>query len=137
MCIRDSSKLIDPVRLPLAKFLHIRVAQFVVLAQCSGEMCIRDRLNAGQTCVEPDYLLIHKDVKEQFVKAYQNALETFFPDGDYSNMPVLISEKHYRRVKGLLEGQKILLGGETDDTRRLIAPTLLDETDPDLSLIHI
>ena len=45
-------------------------------------------------------------------------------------MPTIISEKHYRRVKGLLDGQRPLTGGQTDDSRRFIAPTLLDETDP-------
>ena len=53
-----------------------------------------------------------------------------------SNMPTIISEKHYRRVKGLLEGQTVLLGGETDDTRRFIAPTLLDETDPNSPIMQ-
>ena len=122
---------LTPVTLELGGKSPVIVDETADIPLAARRIAFGKVLNAGQTCVEPDYLLIHKDVKEQFVKAYQNALETFFPDGDYSNMPVLISEKHYRRVKGLLEGQKILLGGETDDARRLIAPTLLDETDPD------
>ncbi len=93
-------------------------------------------LNAGQTCVEPDYLFLHRSVKDAFVSAYRKALEEFFPGGDYANMPTIISEKHYRRVKGLLEGQAILLGGETDDARRFIAPTLLDETDPESPIMQ-
>ena len=77
------------------------------------------------TCVEPDYLLIHKSVQQPFVEAFRAALKEFFPTGDYANMPTIISEKHYRRLCGLLEGQKIILGGGHDDARRFIEPTLL------------
>lgn len=88
-------------------------------------------LNAGQTCVEPDYLFIHESVKDAFVAEFKKALDGFFPNGDRSNMPVIVSEKHYQRLKGLLEGQKPLVGGGFDDTRRFIEPTLLDEVDPE------
>lgn len=86
--------------------------------------------------MEPDYLLIHQDVKARFVDAFGAVLEEFFPGGDYSDMPVIISEKHYRRVKGLMEGEAVLLGGGTDDTRRWIAPTLLDNVAPDAPIMQ-
>ena len=50
-------------------------------------------LNGGQTCVAPDYLLIHRSVKEAFVAAYSNALEEFFPRGDLSQLPHIINER--------------------------------------------
>ncbi len=93
-------------------------------------------LNAGQTCVEPDYLLIQRNVKEEFTEAYGRALSEFFPDGDMSAMPVIISEKHYRRLLRLLDGQPVLIGGGTDDSRRFIEPTLLDEVSPDAPVMQ-
>ncbi len=93
-------------------------------------------LNAGQTCVEPDYLLIHKSVQQPFVEAFRAALREFFPTGDYANMPTIISEKHYRRLCGLLEGQKIILGGGHDDARRFIEPTLLADVSPDSPIMQ-
>ena len=93
-------------------------------------------LNAGQTCVEPDYLLIHKSVQQPFVEAFRAALKEFFPTGDYANMPTIISEKHYRRLLGLLEGQNIALGGGHDDARRFIEPTLLADVSPDSPIMQ-
>src|SRR5699024_4696990 len=88
-------------------------------------------LNGGQTCVEPDYLLIQDTVKEAFGREFQKALDQFFPGGDYSNLPVIVNQKHYERLKGLLKGQKAAVGGGWDDGKRQIFPTLLEETDPD------
>ena len=87
-------------------------------------------LNAGQTCVAPDYLLLHRSVKDAFVREYRRALEEFFPGGDYEELPCIVNDKHFRRASCLLAEQRVLIGGETDATRRFIAPTLLDETDP-------
>ena len=87
-------------------------------------------LNAGQTCVAPDYLFLQSCVKDAFTDEYRQALCRFFPGGNLSDMPSIINEKHYRRILGLMEGQTVLLGGGCDDGRRLIEPTLLGETDP-------
>ena len=46
-------------------------------------------------------------------------------------MPVIVNEKHYHRVKGLLAGQTAAIGGETDDETRFIAPTVLTGVSPD------
>ena len=51
-------------------------------------------------------------------------------------MPTIISEKHYRRLCGLLEGQKIILGGGHDDARRFIEPTLLADVSPDSPIMQ-
>ena len=88
-------------------------------------------LNAGQTCVEPDYLLIEKSVKPAFIEAYRQALHEFFPDGSMDEMPVIVSEKHFARVTALLEGQTAVVGGEFDEKTRFVAPTLLDGVSPD------
>lgn len=83
-------------------------------------------LNAGQTCVEPDYLMIHEEVKDVFIQEYKAAMKEFFPTGDYSDLNVIISEKHFQRVSGLLKSGEIIIGGRTDPERRFIEPTLLD-----------
>ena len=88
-------------------------------------------LNAGQTCVEPDYLLIEKSVKPAFIEAYRQALREFFPDGKMDEMPVIVSEKHFARVTGLLKKQAAVIGGEFDEKTRFVAPTLLDGVSPD------
>ena len=88
-------------------------------------------LNAGQTCVAPDYLLIHESVKDGFLEAYKKAIEAFFPNSDYSEMPVIISEKHFARVTGLLQGERAAIGGGSDAGRRFVEPTVLVDVTPD------
>ena len=97
----------------------------------TGSVAVGKVLNAGQTCVEPDYLLIEKSVKPAFIEAYRQALHEFFPDGSMDEMPVIVSEKHFARVTALLEGQTAVVGGEFDEKTRFIAPTLLDGVSPD------
>ena len=97
----------------------------------TGSVAVGKVLNAGQTCVEPDYLLIEKSVKPAFIKAYRQALREFFPDGKMDEMPVIVSEKHFARVTALLEGQTAVVGGEFDEKTRFVAPTLLDGVSPD------
>lgn len=131
-----ASKHLTPVTLELGGKSPVIVDETANIPLAARRIAFGKVLNAGQTCVEPDYLFLHRSVKDAFVAAFRKALEEFFPGGDYANMPTIISEKHYRRVKGLLEGQKILLGGQTDDARRFIAPTLLDETDPESPIMQ-
>ncbi len=87
-------------------------------------------LNAGQTCVEPDYLLIDGRVKEAFIEHFKQALLDFFPDGDYTDYPRIVSDKHFQRLESLVEGQIIRVGGGRDPASRLFEPTLLDQVDP-------
>ncbi len=131
-----AARHLTPVTLELGGKSPVIVDETADIRLAARRIAFGKVLNAGQTCVEPDYLLIHQDVKARFVDAFGAALEEFFPGGDYSDMPVIISEKHYRRVKGLMEGEAVLLGGGTDDTRRWIAPTLLDNVAPDAPVMQ-
>lgn len=84
-------------------------------------------LNAGQTCIAPDYLLIHRSLQEKFVAAYRDALARLHgADIKASRHFVrLVSDKAFERVKGYLANGKVVLGGEYDAKERYIAPTLL------------
>ena len=85
-------------------------------------------LNAGQTCVAPDYLLLPKGKAKEFAIAFEKAVASFYPPSPLSCpfYPHIVSKRHFDRLKGLLDGEKPLYGGE-DDGRR-IAPTLLSST---------
>ncbi len=93
-------------------------------------------LNAGQTCVEPDYLLLQDGLQEAFLAQYRATLQEFFPDGDRSQMVTIISEKHFARNKKLLDGQKAAIGGGWDDARRFVEPTVLVDVDPGSAIMQ-
>ena len=89
-------------------------------------------LNAGQTCIAPDYLLIHRSLQEPFVKAYAEALRRLHGD-DARQSPHyvrLVNDRAFERVAGYIRQGKVLVGGSTDAAERYIEPTLLAEVDP-------
>lgn len=90
-------------------------------------------LNAGQTCIAPDYLLIHHSRQEEFITAFGKALEKLHgKDVKKSRHFVrMVNDKAFRRVSGYLCDGKVVLGGETDASERYIAPTLLAGVSPD------
>lgn len=85
-------------------------------------------LNSGQTCIAPDYILIHKDVKDAFVKAFAEEVgnlhgEDIKADRHYVRM---VNDKAFERVTGYIKESQILYGGSFDAASRFIEPTLLD-----------
>lgn len=86
-------------------------------------------LNSGQTCIAPDYILIHRDVKEAFIAAFRRQLEVLHgSDVQQSRHYVrMVSDKAFRRVSSYLEQGRIVSGGHTDAAERYIEPTLLDD----------
>ena len=90
-------------------------------------------LNSGQTCIAPDYILIHKDVKDAFVKAFAEAIkelhgEDIKADKHYVRM---VNDKAFERVSSYLKDGDIIYGGRTDAAERFIEPTIVDNVKPD------
>lgn len=83
-------------------------------------------LNAGQTCIAPDYMLVHSSVKDNLVQEMIRAIDAFFPGGDYSTYSTIINDKHFDRICALIATSHILYGGQRDKKTRRILPTLVD-----------
>ena len=85
-------------------------------------------LNSGQTCIAPDYILIHKDIKDAFVKAFSEEVQNLHgqdikADKHYVRM---VNDKAFERVSDYIKDADILYGGATDAATRFIEPTLID-----------
>jgi len=85
-------------------------------------------LNAGQTCVAPDYLLVHEAVREQLVEKLVKAIDRFYgtdpeQSPDYAR---IINERHFDRLQSLLQEGRILFGGKGVRAKKYLAPTLID-----------
>ncbi len=97
-------------------------------------------LNAGQTCIAPDYLFVHRDLRDTLLARMAEVINQFYgPDIRRSETyPRIISDKAFARLCGYLDGAgvRILLGGERDASERFIAPTLVDAPDPQSPLMQ-
>ena len=86
-------------------------------------------LNSGQTCIAPDYILIHEDIKDEFVKAFGKEVknlhgEDIQADKHYVRM---VNDKAFERVTGYFKDGKIIYGGRSDASSRFIEPTLIED----------
>ena len=88
-------------------------------------------LNSGQTCVAPDYLLVHKDVKNELLRLMKQAIFEFFGDRAIDNpgYPRIIDKKALDRLVFLMEGQDIYTGGLYNSKTLKIEPTIINNVD--------
>lgn len=84
-------------------------------------------LNAGQTCVAPDYLYVHESVATQMITELQKCIALMYGDAPLQSvhLPKIINEKHFNRLMSLIEDAKCYDGGNADAITHKIAPTLL------------
>lgn len=124
----SAAKHLTPISLELGGKSPVIVDETADIEVAARRIAFGKILNAGQTCVAPDYLFVHKDVKALFVEKYRKAVNEFFPKDDYADMPHIINEKHFNRLLGLMQGEKLAFGGKYDAEKRFIEPALLDNT---------
>lgn len=85
-------------------------------------------LNAGQTCVAPDYILVHESVKTELLDEITTYITEFFGEdpANSNDFPRIINERQFNRLVGLLGEGNIVTGGEYNKTEKYIAPTIID-----------
>lgn len=131
-----AAKHLTPITLELGGKSPVIVDETADIEVSARRIAFGKILNAGQTCVAPDYLFVHHSVKDKFVQMYQKAVNEFFPKGDFSDLPHIINEKHFNRLLGLMEGEKVIFGGEIDASKRFISPSLLDNVTFDAPIMQ-
>ncbi|MES2648518.1 MAG: aldehyde dehydrogenase [Bacteroidota bacterium] len=95
-------------------------------------------INAGQTCVAPDYLLVHASVKDKLVQKISAATNKMFGSNPQQSpdFPRIINDKRWETVAGYLEEGNIVFGGESDRNDRYIAPTIIENFTADSKLMQ-
>lgn len=121
-----AARTLTPVTLELGGKSPVIVDSTAKIKLAARRIAFGKALNAGQTCVAPDYLLIHESVKDAFVAEYQKAVKKFFPRSRYQNMVSIVSDEHFLRLAGYMEGAQLAAGGDTDPEHRRIQPALID-----------
>ncbi len=98
-------------------------------------------LNCGQVCVSPDYVLIHKSVKEKFIEQCKYWINTYFGDEPEKSDSYgrIVNKKHFDRLVSHLENTpsnaKIIHGGETEPTAKFISPTIVSDLEDNSTLL--
>lgn len=86
-------------------------------------------LNCGQTCVAPDFVLCHKSVKDEFIAEVKKQISAQFGENplENENYGKIVNEKHFDRVLGLIDPEKLAFGGCSNREKLKIEPTVLDD----------
>lgn len=121
-----ASKHLTPVTLELGGKSPTIIMDKKHIELAAKKVAFGKLINAGQTCIAPDYVLITKDLKEDFIKFYIKAVESFYGSNPLENKdyPKIIHQRHYERLIGLMNDQKIIYGGTYNGEK--IHPTLLE-----------
>lgn len=127
-----AAKTLTPVTLELGGKSPVFIDDTVDAAAAARRIMWGKLLNAGQTCVAPDYLLATPETARTLLPHLERAVrEMYGPDPaaspDYGS---IVSERHAQRLEGLLRGQPIAFGGRVSVRERYVAPTVLDGVAP-------
>ena len=123
-----ASKNLSKVTLELGGKSPAVVEKDANLSLAARSIAWGNTVNAGQTCVSPDYILVHAAVKDSFVRELEKALLDFYgPDPiNCHDYPSIINKDHLDGLLKLLENQNIIHGGEYNRENLRLAPTIID-----------
>jgi aldehyde dehydrogenase (NAD+) len=132
-----AAKHTTPVTLELGGKSPCIVDEYCDLKKAAKRIAWGKFLNAGQTCVAPDYMLVHTNVKTLLIEEIKACVQTFYgasPEhsADYGR---IINTRHFDRVTALLQHGHVILGGQTDRKHCYIAPTLIEHVPHDSPLM--
>lgn len=90
-------------------------------------------LNAGQTCIAPDYLMLHKNIKDKFLSELEKAFRELLGDDPQKSEHFvrIVNDAAFERLEGYLADGEVVFGGKTDKSERYFSPTVLDHVSPD------
>lgn len=90
-------------------------------------------LNAGQTCIAPDYLMLHKNIKDKFLSELEKAFRELLGDDTQKSEHFvrIVNDAAFERLEGYLADGEVVFGGKTDKSERYFSPTVLDHVSPD------
>ncbi len=133
LVLQAASKHLTPVTLELGGKSPCIVEPDINLKHAARRIVWGKYFNAGQTCIAPDYLLVHKAIKRELLDAVIECVKTFYGDDpatspDYAR---IVSDKHFKRLNDLMGAGNLLFGGESDASSRYIAPTIVDGVSAD------
>ncbi len=126
--LRHTAEYLTPAVLELGGKSPCIVDSSAKLKLAARRIVFGKYLNCGQTCVAPDYILCEESVKKQLIEEICREIHRQFGENPLANKNYghIINDKHFERVCGLIEADKVVCGGENNRDTLQIAPTVLD-----------
>lgn len=133
-----AAKHLTPVTLELGGKSPCLVDRDVDIATTARRIVWGKFLNAGQTCIAPDYVLVHREREEELVRELEVATRGFYGDDpkitpDFARV---VNGRHLERLAKLLESGRPAFGGEIDAEQNYLAPTVLRDVAPDSPIMQ-
>lgn len=123
--MEKAAKYLTPLTLELGGKSPCIVDESANLALAARRIVFGKFLNAGQTCVAPDYVCVHASIHDDFIRLLTAEIRRQYPSPD--DIGKIINEKHFNRLKGLVDPSKVVYGGKASAPTLQIEPTVLDD----------
>ena len=126
--LRHAAEYLTPVTLELGGKSPCIVDSTAKIRLVAKRIVFGKYLNCGQTCVAPDYILCDKRIRDELITAILAEIEKQFGKEPLKNPNYgkIINEKHFERILGLINGEKLVYGGQSEPESLRIAPTVLN-----------
>jgi len=126
--MRAAAENLTPVVLELGGKSPAIVTKDASIKMTAKRLVWGKYLNGGQTCVAPDYLMVHKSVKQKLIEEIKKQVLKIHGDNPQQSEAFvrIINPRHFKRLMLLMDQSKIVLGGNSDEKDLYIAPTLMD-----------
>ncbi len=136
--LEKAARYVTPVTLELGGKSPCIVDKTANIKVAARRIIFGKILNSGQTCVAPDYLIVHPAVKEELFAAMEKELIAMLGEKplEAEEYPRMVNEKHFARVMGLIEGENVVVGGYGNQETLQIAPTILDNVSLDAPVMQ-
>lgn len=136
--MRAAAEFLTPVTLELGGKSPCIVDSSTDLDVTAARIIWAKCMNAGQTCVAPDYILVEKSFSAPLIEALKSKIEGFYTTStaDSQDFGRIVSDRHFARILSYLEGQNVVYGGASDAQSRYIQPTLVLDPEPDSPLMQ-
>lgn len=127
--LRQAAENLTPVILELGGKSPCIVEESADIALAAKRIVFGKFLNCGQTCVAPDYILCQQSIKDELVRELIKQIKLQFGEEPLKNPAYgkIINEKHFSRLLGLIDNEKVIFGGTHDSTTCRIMPTVMDQ----------
>ena len=127
--MRRAAERLTPVTLELGGKSPCIVDKTADIPLAARRIVFGKFLNCGQTCVAPDYIVVHSSVKDKFIAAVIAEIKRQYGEYPLENAAYgkIITRRHYDRICGLIDDKKVVFGGQRNEEELRIAPTVMTD----------